>query len=92
MMTGSFEQICKNNLRVCAKAYADSKKLQLTTLGRIVAADSPFFTRLSSNSSFTIRKYDEVMRWFSANWPDDLPWPEGVGRPRSGSSETGAAA
>ena len=58
--------------------------MKLTTLGRKVANDSPFFARLADeNRTFTARKYDEVIEWFSKNWPDDLSWPLGVPRPSS---------
>lgn len=81
-MTQSFEQICKDKLLACAEAYAAQKNIKLTTLGRLVTNDSPFFSRLRDDrGSFTVRKYDEVLKWFSRNWPDDVDWPEGVERP-----------
>jgi len=27
------------------------------------------------------RSYEKAMAWFSANWPADLAWPEGIERP-----------
>ena len=29
----------------------------------------------------TVEVLERAMAWFSANWPDGEPWPEGVGRP-----------
>ena len=81
-MTHSFEQDCKEKLLACAEAYAAQKNIKLTTLGRLVTNDSPFFARLRDDrGSFTVRKYDEVLQWFSRNWPNETEWPESVERP-----------
>lgn len=53
----------------------------MSTLGRKAAGEWRFFSRLSGDRTFTIKKYDEVMAWFSTEWPDDLDWPQGVPRP-----------
>lgn len=52
-----------------------------STIGRYCAGDGDFFERLRSGSGFTVRKYDTVMAWFSANWPADAEWPADVPRP-----------
>lgn len=73
------------NLRTCAEAFARAKALALTTVGRLSAGDTNFFLRLDApGASFTARKYDEVMRWFGANWPEGAEWPAGVPRPTTG--------
>lgn len=72
----------RSNLMVCASAYAASRKLSLTTLGRLAAGDWRFFDRVTEGSTtFTARKYDEVIRWFSDNWPEGVEWPADVQRP-----------
>jgi hypothetical protein len=50
------------------------------TVGNLAAGDWRFFGRLREGRAFTARKYDEVMRWFSNNWPDD-EWPAAIPRP-----------
>ena len=67
----------------CAQAYATARKLELVTVGRLAAGDWRFFERIESGSGFTARKYDDTMQWFSANWPANTDWPEGVERPAS---------
>ncbi|MBR1193214.1 hypothetical protein [Bradyrhizobium sp. AUGA SZCCT0160] len=92
-MEQSFEESCKQNLLKCAEAYAGRKEVKLTTLGRIIANDSPFFARLHDDrKNFTVRKYDEVINWFSSNWPDGLDWPSAVPRPTPSASEPERAA
>ncbi len=29
----------------------------------------------------TISSFERAMAWFATNWPDDMPWPDGVPRP-----------
>lgn len=82
------EQSLKQNLLNCADAFVAKRKVKLTTLGRMVANDSPFFARLreDNKSSFTARKYDEIMRWFSDHWPAGADWPRSVPRPLNATS------
>ena len=76
------ENDLKQHLMSCATAFAEKRNMKLTTLGRKAANDSPFFTRLmESRTSFTARKYDEIIQWFSDHWPADLEWPSAVVRP-----------
>ena len=83
-MVIAMEHDLKQHLMSCATAFAQKRNVKLTTLGRKAANDSPFFTRLKDNrTSFTARKYDEIIQWFSDHWPADLEWPTGVLRPLS---------
>lgn len=77
------EQELKDNLRRCAEGYAAARGLALPTIGRMAAGDWRFFDRLDNDAkSFTARKYDQVMGWFSDNWPPDTDWPRGLPRPQ----------
>ena len=73
------ESELKANLMLCAASYAAARKVSLSTLGRLAAGDWRFFRE--DGSTFTARKYDEVMIWFSEQWPDGLDWPADVPRP-----------
>lgn len=76
------EDELRQNLLRCAEAYARAKGIGLPTLARQSAGDWRFFDRLSDDAkTFTARKYDEVISWFSANWPEGLEWPAEVTRP-----------
>jgi hypothetical protein len=76
------ENELRDNLLKCATAYSAVTKRGLSTLGRLAAGDWRFFDHLSNDQrTFTARKYDEVIDWFAANWPDTAKWPEGVARP-----------
>lgn len=72
----------RDNLLRCAETYAKSRGIGLPTLGRMAAGDWRFFSRLQTDSvTFTARKYDEVISWFSDQWPPDKEWPDGIARP-----------
>jgi hypothetical protein len=91
-MVNAMEHDLKRHLLSCATAFAHKRNVKLTTLGRMAANDSPFFTRLAdARTSFTARKYDEIIQWFSDHWPADLDWPEGVARPLSVARGSSAA-
>jgi hypothetical protein len=91
-MANAMEYDLKHHLLSCATAFAQQRNVKLTTLGRMAANDSPFFTRLAdARTSFTARKYDENIQWFSDHWPADLEWPHGVARPLSVARPASAA-
>ncbi|UGY14172.1 hypothetical protein HAP48_0037290 [Bradyrhizobium septentrionale] len=70
------------NLLAVARAFATSRGIELSTVGRVAAGDWRFFDHISDGAkTFTARKYDLVMVWFSENWPAGEAWPEGVARP-----------
>lgn len=73
------ENELKSNLIVCFEAFTAKTKRSPSTVAQAAAGDWRFFDRLKTGS-FTARKYDLIMSWFSENWPDDLEWPEGVAR------------
>lgn len=78
------EDELRQNLLRCAEAYALAKGIGLPTLARQSAGDWRFFDRLNDDAkTFTARKYDEVISWFSANWPEGVEWPPQLARPEA---------
>ncbi len=75
------EEIARSELLTLATAFSFALNVSLATLGQRCLNDNSFFTRISSGSNFTLRTYDRVVLWFSANWPDDVAWPAEVARP-----------
>ena len=75
------EPSLKTHMRACADAYAAAREIKLSTVAEQAAGDWRFFDRMESDTTFTARKYDSVMAFFSRNWPADLPWPADVPRP-----------
>ena len=76
------ESELRTNLMACALAYSAARDLSISTVGRLAAGDWRFFDRLDDDAkTFTARKYDEVINWFSAQWPENAVWPSEVPRP-----------
>ncbi len=70
------------NLMSVAMAFTAAREIGFSTLGRLAAGDWRFFDHLQDGSkTFTAKKYDQVMQWFSDNWPDGGIWPPTVARP-----------
>lgn len=81
------ESELRQNLLRLAGAYAAKRGIGVPTLARTAAGDWRFFDRLRDDEkTFTARKYDEVISWFSANWPEGLEWPNGIVRPAEATS------
>lgn len=40
-----------------------------------------FFDRIRSGGGCSVDMYLRVKKWFADNWPDNVPWPDGVDRP-----------
>jgi hypothetical protein len=81
------ETIGRRDLLQCAAAYKRVHGVKNSTLSLRAHGDPPFFDKLQAKEGdFTFRKYDEVMQWFSTNWPEGAKWPGGVIRPKPGKS------
>lgn len=77
----AMEAELRQNLLRLAEAFAQAAGIGLPTLAQRSAGDWRFFDRLRDDEkTFTARKYDEVVEWFSSNWPDGMVWPDGVSR------------
>ena len=70
-----------NHLLTLSERFCAARELGEATVGRLCAADGPFFSRIREGKTFTAKKYDEVVAWFSSNWPEKADWPESVMRP-----------
>lgn len=66
------------HLLTLSARYAEVKRLEESTVGRLAASDGRFFSRIREGKTFTAKKYDEVVAWFLENWPSEAEWPEGI--------------
>lgn len=89
------ESTLRRHLETCAAEFAKATQREPSTVARLSTGDWRFFDRLSDGASFTARKYDAILGWFSENWPDSTPWPVDVPRPVTAANDSqaqGAAA
>lgn len=81
-ITVRMETELASHLLTLSERFRAARELGETTVGRLCAADGRFFSRIREGKTFTAKKYDEVVAWFSRNWPDGAEWPETVNRPK----------
>ena len=55
--------------------------LAQSTVWMRAAQDARFLDRIQGGGGFTIKTYDKLLEWFSANWPPGAQWPDIVERP-----------
>lgn len=72
----NMEKSLRANLLAAAGAYARHTGKSLQTIASDAHGDSRFFDKIKKREgSFTVRKYDEVMRWFESHAPAGMKWP-----------------
>lgn len=79
------EQVLRSQLMLLASAYCAARGVEMSTVAQRAMGDWRFFDRIQDGASFTARKFDQGVEWFSKNWPADAAWPENVARPVEGS-------
>ena len=73
----------RENLRTLSQAYLARRPYAATTLWARATKEARFMDRLEGGKTFTVRKYDRTVQWFSNNWPEGAEWPESVPRPKT---------
>ncbi|HEV7284032.1 MAG TPA: hypothetical protein VGN75_04175 [Kaistia sp.] len=61
--------------------YSNATGLSLARISTLVFNHGAKFELLQKGSDINTRSFERAMLWFSAHWPDDQAWPEGVARP-----------
>ncbi|TIW28730.1 MAG: hypothetical protein E5V63_04355 [Mesorhizobium sp.] len=65
-----------------ADAYIAATGRKETTVSTSVFNDGKKLTALRDGSAdIGVRRFNVALEWFSAHWPVDAVWPEGVSRP-----------
>lgn len=71
-----------DQLIAVANAYSEATGTSLSTLSTRLFNGGSRLAAIASGGDLNTRNFENAMRWFSENWPDDAAWPAGVGRPR----------
>lgn len=71
----------QKHLSELADLYAAHIGRGLHTIAARVGVHNRFFLRLKDGRGCHIDTFDQVTRWFVANWPADLEWPRDIPRP-----------
>ena len=77
-----------DHLTTLADVYGRALTLEEKTVSSRVFQDSKKLGAIRAGSDITVGRYNAALEWFSANWPSDAVWPDGV--PRPANAETAA--
>lgn len=69
-----------NDTLALMRLYAKRRRVELSTLGRLMVSNSTVAERLAQGR-VNIRTVRRIEQWLSDRWPDDLDWPAGIARP-----------
>jgi hypothetical protein len=69
-----------DQLVTLATAFGVAIGRDLTGVGGRYAGNSRLFTDMRDGGTVGPDVYADAMSWFSAFWPADLPWPDGIER------------
>lgn len=75
------EKLLIDGLLAVASEYGARAGLKPTAIALAAAKDRSFFAAIDAGRSITLRKLEEVLQWFSDNWPEDAQWPSSIERP-----------
>lgn len=85
------ERDLRENLSRLCTLHCDAAKLSIATLSQRAAGDWRWLARVLDGGNFSVRKYDEIVAWLSAQWLAEVPWPADVPRPKAPSSDEPSA-
>lgn len=69
------------NLLDLADVYRVATKTEDRTVSSRVFSDGKKLSALRMGADITVSRFNEAVRWFSLNWPDQAIWPDDVYRP-----------
>jgi hypothetical protein len=70
-----------DQLIAVATAYSEATGTTLSTLSTRLFNGGSRLQSIAAGGDLNTRNFENAMQWFSDNWPEDLPWPAGAGRP-----------
>jgi hypothetical protein len=72
-----YELLIRADILTVANAYQGATGQSMTTISRLSHGDPPVLDRLAAGQgSITLRKRDDMMRWFASHWPAKTPMPK----------------
>ena len=70
-----------SDLQVICSLYRGATGRSESRISDLACANPYLFSRLRANKGCTVATYNRVLAWFSAHWPEGLPWPAEIPRP-----------
>ena len=72
-----------NDLLKLVEVYAGATGLAEATISTKVLNDGKRIEAIRDGCDIGVRRLDEAISWFSANWPEQARWPRGIPRPEA---------
>lgn len=69
-----------------ATTYCEATKRSEARVANLAGRDGKFFTRIRNGRSCSVDTLNNLVQWFSDNWPHESEWPKGIGRPKVNSN------
>ena len=91
MSTQSYTPISYHYLISLAEMLSQFTGRSEATISTKIVGQARLFARLRSGHGCNAHTYQNVMEWFSENWPADLEWPADIPRPDPVASERKAS-
>lgn len=66
-----------------ADVYRAATKTEDRTVSSRVFSDGKKLSALRMGADITVSRFNDAVRWFSTNWPEQADWPQEVYRPPS---------
>lgn len=64
-----------------ADVYRRATALEEVTLSHRLFADSKKLNAMRDGADITVKRFNNALLWFAANWPADVAWPDDIPRP-----------
>jgi hypothetical protein len=71
----------EHDIVLLAEAYAAATGNSVNTVSTKVFADGKRVNAIREGKGITLRRFNDALAWFSANWPENAVWPATVTRP-----------
>jgi hypothetical protein len=75
------EPTLRANLATLTALFSKHAGASAAKIGQSALNDNTFLPRVANGAGFSVRTYDRVVEWLSANWPAEVGWPENIDRP-----------
>jgi len=76
----------RDQLLLVADTFTAARGLSRARVSTLVFNGGHVIDRVADGGDVTTGNFEKAIRWFSANWPENAAWPDGVDRPAAGVS------
>ncbi|WP_376956492.1 hypothetical protein ABNQ39_00440 (plasmid) [Azospirillum sp. A26] len=71
----------RTQLTLLSETMASATGRSEARLATLAVNHGAFFDRIRGGGGCSVDMYLRVKEWFAENWPENVPWPDGVDRP-----------